>query len=57
MFCGAVGLFISLISYVNGRIDVRRKRKVDEKRTAMIRDYLDGISDRPTACGHFYPRS
>ncbi|ENG2550928.1 MULTISPECIES: hypothetical protein [Citrobacter] len=47
MFFGAVGLLISLISYVNGRIDARRKRKEDEKRTAMIRDYLDGISDKP----------
>ncbi|EMK0351950.1 TPA: hypothetical protein U2L44_001733 [Citrobacter amalonaticus] len=49
MFFGAVGLIISLISYVNGRIDARRKRKEDEKRTAMIRDYLDGISDKPIA--------
>ncbi|EQC1554429.1 hypothetical protein ACY2PI_000640 [Citrobacter amalonaticus] len=49
MFFGAVGLLISLISYVNGRIDARRKHKEDEKRTAMIRDYLDGISDKPIA--------
>lgn len=49
MFFGAVGLLISLVSYVNGRIDARRKRKEDEKRTAMIRDYLDGISDKPIA--------
>lgn len=49
MFFGAVGLLISLISYVNGRIDARRKRKEDEKRTAMIRDYLDGITDKPIA--------
>ena len=34
---------------MNGRIDARRKRKEDEKRTAMIRDYLDGISDKPIA--------
>jgi len=47
MFFGAVGLLISLISYVNGRIDARRKRKEDEKRTAMIRDYLDGVSHKP----------
>lgn len=49
MFFGAVGLIISLISYINGRIDARRKRKEDEKRTAMIRDYLDGISYKPIA--------
>ncbi|MDM3448007.1 hypothetical protein [Citrobacter sp. Cb027] len=49
MFFGAVGLLISLVSYVNERIDARRKRKEDEKRTAMIRDYLEGISDKPMA--------
>ncbi|WP_318591533.1 hypothetical protein [Enterobacter kobei] len=47
MFFGAVGLIISLVSYVNGRLDARRRRKEDEKRTKMIRDYLDGVSDKP----------
>ena len=47
MFFGAIGLLISLASYVNGRIDARRKRKEDEKRTSMIRDYLDGVSHKP----------
>ncbi|ENR0220566.1 MULTISPECIES: hypothetical protein [Enterobacter] len=47
MFFGAVGLLISLASYINGRIDARRKRKEDEKRTSMIRDYLDGVSHKP----------
>ncbi|HCA4421867.1 TPA: hypothetical protein MRP38_002701 [Escherichia coli] len=47
MLFGAAGLLISLASYVNGRIDARRKRREDEKRTAMIRDYLDGVSHKP----------
>lgn len=47
MFFGAIGLIISLVSYVNGRLDARRRRKEDEKRTKMIRDYLDGVSDKP----------
>lgn len=47
MFFGAVGLIISLVSYVNGRLDARRSRKEDEKRTKMIRDYLDGASYKP----------
>lgn len=47
MFFGAVGLLISLASYINGRIDASRKRKKDEKRTKMVNDYLNGVSDKP----------
>lgn len=47
MFFGAIGLLISLVSYINGRLDARRLRKEDEKRTRMIRDYLHGVSDKP----------
>ncbi|WP_371343524.1 hypothetical protein [Enterobacter hormaechei] len=47
MFFGAVGLLISLASFINGRIDARRRRKEDEKRTAMIRAYLEEVSDKP----------
>lgn len=47
MFFGAVGLIISLASYVSGRIDARRKRKEDEKRTEMVRNYLAGVKDKP----------
>ncbi|STX00668.1 hypothetical protein [Kluyvera ascorbata] len=39
MFFGAVGLLISLASYINGRVDASRKRKEDEKRTKMVNDY------------------
>ena len=47
MFFGAVGLLISLASFVNGRIDARRRRKEDEKRTAMIKAYLEEVNDKP----------
>ncbi|UNK75788.1 hypothetical protein [Raoultella planticola] len=47
MFFGAVGLIISLASYINGRVDARRKRKEDEKRTKMVNDFLKGVSDVP----------
>lgn len=47
MFFGAVGLLISLASFVYGRFDARRKRKEDEKRTDMIREYLEGVKDKP----------
>ncbi|MFO3754729.1 hypothetical protein [Klebsiella aerogenes] len=47
MFFGAVGLLISLASYINGRVDARRKRREDEKRTQMVNDYLKGVSDKP----------
>ncbi|QLO42286.1 hypothetical protein HV198_09045 [Citrobacter freundii] len=47
MFFGAVGLLISLASYINGRVDASRKRKEDEKRTKMVNDYLNGVSDKP----------
>lgn len=47
MLFGAVGLLISLASFVYGRFDARRKRKEDEKRTDMIREYLEGVKDKP----------
>jgi hypothetical protein len=47
MFFGAVGLLISLASFIYGRFDARRKRKEDEKRTDMIREYLEGVKDKP----------
>ena len=31
----------------NGRVDARRKRREDEKRTQMVNDYLKGVSDKP----------
>ncbi|WP_197499310.1 hypothetical protein [Mangrovibacter phragmitis] len=46
MIFGLIGVVISLASYVNGRIDARRRRKEDEKRTSMIREYLEEESER-----------
>jgi len=47
MIFGAVGLLISLASYISGRFDAHRKRKEDEKRTRMVDDYLNGFKDKP----------
>lgn len=47
MFFGAVGLVVSLASYANGRLDARRERKEEQKRTQMLSDYLNSISDKP----------
>ena len=47
MIFGAVGLLISLASYISGRVDAHRKRKEDEKRTKMVDDYLNGVKDKP----------
>lgn len=33
IFFGAAGLLISLVSYINGRVDANRRRREDEKRT------------------------
>lgn len=47
MIFGLIGVIISLASYVNGRLDARRRRKEDEMRTTMIRDYLKGVAEKP----------
>lgn len=47
MFFGAAGLLISFTSYVNGRVDAHRRRREDEKRTKMVKDYLKGVGDKP----------
>jgi hypothetical protein len=46
MAFGLIGVVISLASYVNGRMDARR-RKEDEKRTQMLSSYLDEVKDKP----------
>ena len=40
MFFGAAGLLISLASYINGRVDANRRRR-------MVNDYLKGVGDKP----------
>ncbi|AUV02243.1 hypothetical protein C2U51_15235 [Enterobacteriaceae bacterium ENNIH1] len=46
LFFGLIGVVISLASYINGRLDARRKRLEDETRTAMIARYLSNAADR-----------
>jgi len=43
---GAVGVLVSVLSFVLGRIDARAKRKNEERRTALYADYLDKRSGR-----------
>lgn len=47
MAFGLIGVVISLASYVNGRLDARRRRNEDEKRTQMLSTYLDEVKDKP----------
>ena len=43
---GAIGVVISVLSFVLGRIDSRAKRKQEERRTALYADYLGKRSGR-----------
>ncbi|MGQ6496404.1 hypothetical protein ACUNE2_01935 [Serratia sp. IR-2025] len=43
---GAVGVFVSVLSLVLGRIDARAKRKQEERRTELYEDYLVKRSGR-----------
>ncbi|BBE78611.1 MULTISPECIES: hypothetical protein [Enterobacteriaceae] len=47
MLFGLIGVAISVASFCYGRLDARRKRKEDEKRTEMISHYLSDIQDKP----------
>lgn len=47
MIFGLIGVVISLASYINGRIDARRGRKEDQRRTEMLRQYLGEVKDKP----------
>lgn len=49
MIFGLIGVVISIASFVYGRLDARSKKKEDEKRTAMISNYLGEIKDKPHA--------
>ena len=46
---GAIGVLISLLSFVLGRIDARAKRKQEERRTNLYANYLDKRSGRSVA--------
>lgn len=47
MIFGLIGVLISLASYVSGRLDARKIRKENEKRTRIISDYLDDARAKP----------
>ncbi|HHU4147883.1 TPA: hypothetical protein ACUB7D_005413, partial [Serratia marcescens] len=46
---GAIGVLVSVLSFVFGRIDARAKRKQEERRTALYEDYLGKRSARAGA--------
>lgn len=46
---GAIGVLVSVLSFVLGRIDSRAKRKQEERRTALYADYLGKRSGRTGA--------
>ncbi|WP_193776810.1 hypothetical protein [Serratia marcescens] len=43
---GAVGVLVSVLSFVLGRIDARAKRKQEERRTKLYEEYLGKRSGR-----------
>ncbi|MDP8772899.1 hypothetical protein QZR43_09910 [Serratia marcescens] len=43
---GAIGVLVSVLSFVLGRIDARAKRKQEERRTELYADYLRKRSGR-----------
>ncbi|CAI1026912.1 Uncharacterised protein [Serratia ficaria] len=43
---GAIGVLVSVLSFVFGRIDARAKRKQEERRTELYAKYLDKRSGR-----------
>lgn len=45
---GAVGVIISVLSFVLGRIDARTKRLNEQRRTELYATYLKRRMDRPT---------
>ncbi|WP_312743947.1 hypothetical protein [Cedecea neteri] len=44
---GLVGVIVSLASFLSGRLDARRFRLQDEKRTALLEKYLEEIHHLP----------
>ncbi|WP_202303919.1 hypothetical protein [Dryocola clanedunensis] len=49
MIFGLTGVAISIASYINGRLDARRRQKEDEKRTQLLEDYLAALPDKNAA--------
>ncbi|WP_216606210.1 hypothetical protein [Serratia marcescens] len=46
---GAIGVLVSVLSFVLGRLDARAKRKQEERRTELYADYLGKRSGRAGA--------
>jgi len=46
---GAIGVLVSVLSFILSRIDARAKRKQEERRTALYEDYLGKRSSRAGA--------
>lgn len=44
---GLIGVVISVSSFISGRIDARKERLEDEKRTKILADYLDNVKRQP----------
>ncbi|WP_213715724.1 hypothetical protein [Cedecea lapagei] len=47
MIFGLVGVIVSLASFFSGRLDARRFRLQDEKRTELLEKYLEDIHHLP----------
>jgi hypothetical protein len=47
MLFGLIGVLISFASFVSGRLDARKARKENEKRTRIVSDYLDEARAKP----------
>ncbi|MEF9678919.1 hypothetical protein QX227_22890 [Pectobacterium aroidearum] len=44
---GAIGVIISIVSFIYGRFDANKKRKEEEKRTRLLQNYLDEAKNKP----------
>lgn len=46
MIFGLVGVFISVASFINARLDARHMRREDEKRTQLLQGYLEELQTK-----------
>ncbi|MBD8168658.1 hypothetical protein [Erwinia persicina] len=44
---GAIGVIISLASFINGRIDARAARREDQRRTQIMEEYISEVKQKP----------
>ncbi|MEI7143264.1 hypothetical protein WCT84_06700 [Pectobacterium brasiliense] len=44
---GAIGVIISIVSFIYGRFDANKKRREEEKRTRLLQNYLDEAKNKP----------